>query len=111
MCIVTVRVAWSIFASSAYLKSNLKMVHSGSWPGLGVCAAIEIKLCVSQWIDIDRFEKEAMVTLPPGRYENLLASFALTANCQSLSHHSWYLDETISGVHLRRLVKEGCNLV
>lgn len=61
------------------------MVHSGSWSELTVCVAIEVEVYVSQWIDTDRFDKEAMVTLPLGSCENLLASFSLTAKSQSLS--------------------------
>ena len=85
LCIVAARVAWSILASSTYLKSNLDMVHSGSWSESTVCASNEVEVYVSQWIDTDRFDKEAMVTLPLGSCENLLASFSLTAKSQSLS--------------------------
>lgn len=100
LCIVTARVAWSIFASSTYLKLNLSMVHSGSWSELTVCVAIDIEVCVSQWIDTDRFGKEVMVTLPPGSCENLLASFPLTAKSQSLSRHTWFHDDIFLGAHL-----------
>lgn len=86
------------------------MVHSGSWSELTVCVAIEVEVYVSQWIDTDRFDKEAMVTLPLGSCENLLASFSLTAKSQFLSPHTWFHDDMFLGVHLCRLVKEGYNL-